>query len=45
MLAPKNQADGLRNAAASSPGNFKNKKALRCIAIASGKGGRQDFCE
>jgi flagellar biosynthesis protein FlhG len=39
MLAPKNQADGLRNAARSAKGHLKNKKALRCIAIASGKGG------
>lgn len=39
MLAPKNQADGLRNATASSSAHLKNKKALRCIAIASGKGG------
>ncbi|MCM8538091.1 MAG: MinD/ParA family protein [Lentisphaeraceae bacterium] len=39
MLAPKNQADGLRNATISTSNQFKNKKALRCIAIASGKGG------
>ena len=40
MLAPKNQADGLRKAVVpATPRHLKNKKALRCIAIASGKGG------
>jgi flagellar biosynthesis protein FlhG len=39
MLAPKNQADGLRNSGALPLNRVFNKKALRCIAIASGKGG------
>ena len=38
MFVPQNQADGLRNAQNSSK-QLRNKKALRCIAIASGKGG------
>jgi flagellar biosynthesis protein FlhG len=38
MFVPQDQAGGLRNSKATIP-HFKNKKALRCIAIASGKGG------
>jgi flagellar biosynthesis protein FlhG len=38
MFVPQDQADGLRNSKAKIP-QLKNKKALRCIAIASGKGG------
>lgn len=38
MLKPPNQADGLRNMQLPS-NSLKNKKALRCMAIASGKGG------
>jgi flagellar biosynthesis protein FlhG len=38
MLVPQDQAGGLRSSKSKSP-HFKNKKALRCIAIASGKGG------
>lgn len=38
MIKPPNQADGLRKLNLPSTG-LKNKKALRCMAIASGKGG------
>ena len=38
MIVPQNQADGLRNLKV-APKSLKNKKALRCMAIASGKGG------
>lgn len=38
MIVPQNQADGLRSHKLKSTA-LKNKKALRCMAIASGKGG------